>query len=133
MIPAAVFVEGRDQHVKRRWGICQTSGIAMMLIRVRKSVSVFYSVLTVLLLPLAALLTGCTTASQISTRPNILILFADDQRTDTVGAWGNPNIKTPNIDRLVKRGFSFRRNYCLGGNSGAVCLPSRAMLNRAKS
>ena len=105
----------------------------MMLIRVRKSVPVSYSVLTVLLLPLAALLTGCTTASQISIRPNILILFADDQRTDTVGAWGNPNINTPNIDGLVKRGFSFRRNYCLGGNSGAVCVPSRAMLNSGKS
>ena len=50
-------------------------------------------------------------------RPNILLLFADDQRADTVGAWGNSNIDTPNIDSLVKRGFSFKQNYCFGSNS----------------
>src|SRR5690349_6552216 len=61
-------------------------------------------------------------------RPNILFLFADDQRADTIGAWGNKHIRTPNIDRLVKRGVSFRNNYCFGANSGAVCVPSRAML-----
>jgi arylsulfatase A-like enzyme len=61
-------------------------------------------------------------------RPNILLLFADDQRADTIGAWGNKHIETPNLDRLIKRGFSFRNNYCFGANSGAVCVPSRAML-----
>ena len=61
-------------------------------------------------------------------RPNILFLFADDQRADTIAAHGNPNIKTPNLDRLVGGGFSFRANYCFGSNSGAVCIPSRAML-----
>ena len=60
--------------------------------------------------------------------PNILFLFADDQRADTIAAWGNPHIRTPNLDRLVRRGFSFRGNYCFGSNSGAVCVPSRAML-----
>jgi arylsulfatase A-like enzyme len=113
--------------------MCQTSGIAMMLNWVRKSMLVSCSVMSVLLLLLAAALTGCSSASETSARPNILILFADDQRSDTVGAWGNPNINTPNVDGLVKRGFSFRRNYCLGGNSGAVCVPSRAMLNSGKS
>ncbi|MFO0958110.1 MAG: sulfatase-like hydrolase/transferase [Isosphaeraceae bacterium] len=61
-------------------------------------------------------------------RPNILLLLADDQRADTIGAWGNPHIRTPNLDRLVRRGTSFRGNYCFGSNSGAVCVPSRAML-----
>jgi len=61
-------------------------------------------------------------------RPNILFLFADDQRADTIAAWGNRFIKTPNLDGLVKRGTSFRNNYCFGSNSGAVCVPSRAML-----
>lgn len=60
--------------------------------------------------------------------PNILFLFADDQRADTIGAWGNPHIRTPNLDRLAREGFSFRGNYCFGSNSGAVCVPSRAML-----
>ncbi len=61
-------------------------------------------------------------------RPNIVLLFADDQRADTIGAWGNPHIRTPHIDSLVKRGMSFRSNYTFGSNSGAVCIPSRAML-----
>jgi len=66
-------------------------------------------------------------------RPNILFLFADDQRADTIAAWGNPNIKTPNLDRLADAGFSFRGNYIFGGNSGAVCMPSRAMLMSGKT
>jgi arylsulfatase A-like enzyme len=61
-------------------------------------------------------------------KPNILFLFADDMRADTIAAHGNPHIKTPNLDGLVRRGFSFRGNYNFGGNSGAVCVPSRAML-----
>jgi arylsulfatase A-like enzyme len=65
---------------------------------------------------------------QEPSRPNILLLFADDQRADTIAAWGNPHIRTPNLDRLARRGTSFRGNYCFGSNSGAVCVPSRAML-----
>ena len=37
-------------------------------------------------------------------KPNILFLFADDQRADTIAALGNPVIKTPNLDRLAQRG-----------------------------
>lgn len=82
----------------------------------------------------AALVTACSsaTASETANRPNILFLFADDQRADTIGAWGNSHIHTPNIDALVRRGFSFKRNYCFGSNSGAVCVPSRAMLHTGK-
>jgi arylsulfatase A-like enzyme len=61
-------------------------------------------------------------------RPNILFLFADDMRADTIAAHGNPHIRTPHLDRLVQNGFSFRRAYVLGGDSGAVCVASRAML-----
>jgi len=61
-------------------------------------------------------------------RPNIILLFADDQRADTIGIHGNPHIRTPNLDRLATDGFSFRRNYCGGSFSGAVCVASRAML-----
>lgn len=60
--------------------------------------------------------------------PNILLLVADDQRFDTIGALGNPHIKTPHLDRLAREGFAFRNAYCLGSNSAAVCLPSRNML-----
>jgi arylsulfatase A-like enzyme len=70
----------------------------------------------------------CCAALGAAERPNILFLFADDQRADTIAAWGNRHIQTPNLDGLVKRGYSFRNNYCFGSNSGAVCVPSRAML-----
>jgi arylsulfatase A-like enzyme len=66
-------------------------------------------------------------------RPNFLFLFADDQRTDTIGAWGNPYIETPSLDRLADAGFSFRANYNLGGHHGAVCQPSRMMVNTGMS
>ncbi len=66
-------------------------------------------------------------------RPNILFLFADDQRVDTIGAWGNPGISTPNMDRLVRTGVSFRRAYCMGSAHGAVCAPSRAMLHTGRA
>jgi arylsulfatase A-like enzyme len=61
-------------------------------------------------------------------KPNILFLFADDMREDSIAALGNPDVKTPNIDTLVQRGFALRNAYCLGGNSPAVCTPSRNML-----
>ena len=61
-------------------------------------------------------------------RPNILIFLADDMRADAIAALGNPHIKTPNIDSLVRTGTNFNRCYIQGGNSGAVCIPSRAML-----
>jgi len=61
-------------------------------------------------------------------KTNILFLFTDDQRFDTIGALNNPAVHTPNMDRLVRRGISFTRAHIMGGTSGAVCMPSRAML-----
>lgn len=66
-------------------------------------------------------------------RPNILFLLADDHRPDAVGAFNNPHIQTPHIDSLVERGFRFSRNYCMGSMHGAVCQPSRAMLNSGRT
>lgn len=61
-------------------------------------------------------------------RPNVLFLFTDDQRVDTIGALGNRHAITPNLDKLVRSGLVFRNAYCLGANTGAVCTPSRNML-----
>lgn len=65
--------------------------------------------------------------------PNVLLLFADDQRADTIAALGNPVIKTPNLDRLVRRGVSFDRAYMQGALNAATCVPSRAMLLTGRS
>ncbi len=66
------------------------------------------------------------------TRPNIVLILTDDQRADTIRAWGNPHIHTPALDAIVARGTSFRRNYCLGSRGGAVCVPSRAMIHSGR-
>ncbi|MDD4872259.1 MAG: sulfatase-like hydrolase/transferase [Kiritimatiellae bacterium] len=66
-------------------------------------------------------------------KPNVLFILADDMRPDCIGALGNPNIKTPNLDNLVERGMSFTHAYCLGSNSGAVCMPSRTMILTGRS
>lgn len=66
-------------------------------------------------------------------KPNVLLIVADDQRWDTIAALGNPEIKTPNLDALVKRGFVFRNTYCMGSMVGAVCAPSRTMLMTGRS
>jgi arylsulfatase A-like enzyme len=66
-------------------------------------------------------------------KPNILFLFTDDQRADTVRALGNPHISTPNLDKLARSGLVFRNAYCLGGTMPAVCTPSRNMLLSGRS
>ena len=81
---------------------------------------------------LALLLTGLGQVLFAAERPNVLFIFADDQRADTIAALGNPIIKTPNLDRLVARGVAFDRAYMQGGNNGATCVPSRAMLLSAR-
>ena len=72
-------------------------------------------------------------AAEPGRRLNILLILADDQRWDTIGALGNPEIETPNFDRLVERGFHFTNAYCMGSMIGAVCLPSRTMLITGRS
>ena len=79
------------------------------------------------------MLLAVTASLSAASAPNIVFIFADDQRADTIAALGNPVIKTPNLDRLVKRGVAFNRAYMQGGNQGATCVPSRAMLLSGRS
>ena len=61
-------------------------------------------------------------------RPNIVFFFTDDQRFDTLNALGNPDVHTPTMDGWINAGTTFTRAHIMGGTSGAVCMPSRAML-----
>lgn len=61
-------------------------------------------------------------------RPNFLFLFSDDQTFRAMGMVGELEVKTPNLDRLAKRGTRFTHCFNQGGWSGAVCVPSRTML-----
>jgi arylsulfatase A-like enzyme len=64
-------------------------------------------------------------------RQAISCSFADDQRADTIAALGNPNIKTPNIDRLVTSVLVW--NQLLFQATWCRCVPSRAMLMSGKT
>lgn len=85
-----------------------------------------------LLAGLFAMLASFTGVLHAVARPNILFLFADDMRADSIAALGDGIVKTPNLDSLVRRGFVFNNAYCLGGNVPAVCTPSRNMLLSGK-
>lgn len=58
------------------------------------------------------------------TRPNIILITADQWRGDCLGATGHPTIKTPNIDALAADAVLFRNHY----SATAPCSPSRATL-----
>ncbi|MBM3786128.1 MAG: DUF4976 domain-containing protein [Acidobacteria bacterium] len=61
-------------------------------------------------------------------RPNVLVIYADDMSYRTIRALNNPEIRTPNLDKLVARGTAFTHAFIPGGLQAAVCVPSRAML-----
>ena len=57
-------------------------------------------------------------------KPNIILIFVDDQGYQDLGCFGSPNIKTPNIDALAAGGARFTDFY----SACSVCSPSRAAL-----
>ncbi len=56
-------------------------------------------------------------------RPNVLFLVVDDLRPE-LGCYGVDHVRSPNIDRLARRGVVFGRAYC----QQAICSPSRTSL-----
>ncbi len=62
--------------------------------------------------------------SQTSTRPNIIIMYADDLGFGDIGCYGASDIPTPNLDRLAADGLRFTEGYA----SAATCTPSRYSL-----
>jgi arylsulfatase A-like enzyme len=56
--------------------------------------------------------------------PNLLFVFTDEQRFDTMAAYGNMQIETPNLNRLADRCTTVDRAYV----SQPVCTPSRSTL-----
>ncbi len=57
-------------------------------------------------------------------RPNILIIHTDEHRIECLGAYGNPDVKTPHIDRLASDGVRYDNSFC----PFPVCTPSRYSL-----
>lgn len=80
----------------------------------------------VLILAIPTVLAQSTSTNSLA--KNIIILYSDDQSYRTIQALGNKEIKTPNLDKLVRSGMAFQQAHVMGGHQGAVCIPSRAML-----
>ena len=55
-------------------------------------------------------------------KPNILILMSDNQYASHLGCYGDKVVKTPNIDRMAKRGVRFANAFC----AAPSCTPARA-------
>jgi len=55
-------------------------------------------------------------------RPNVVLIMTDNQGAWTLGCYGNPDIRTPNLDRMAEEGVRFARAFC----NNAVCSPTRA-------
>lgn len=83
-----------------------------------------FSVFTATTWFLFALLFCTFHAAQGETRPNIVILFADDLGYGELGCQGNNEIPTPNIDSIAQHGVRFTDGYV----TEPVCSPSRAGL-----
>ena len=77
----------------------------------------------VILFVLAGQSTMCG-QNESTTKPNFIIIFADDMGYGDLGAYGHPSIKTPNLDRMAFEGQKWTNFY----SAASVCTPSRASI-----
>jgi arylsulfatase A-like enzyme len=70
---------------------------------------------------------GSATASE--PKPNILLLLSDDHSYPYLGCYGNPDVRTPHLDKLAGEGMRFDRMFV----SCPQCVPSRAALMSGRS
>jgi arylsulfatase A len=73
---------------------------------------------------LALIATKNATAEEREAKPNIIIIFTDDQGYGDLGCFGSKKIKTPHIDRMAEEGCKLT-SFLVGSS---VCSPSRAAL-----
>lgn len=82
------------------------------------------SILLRVILALVACGSLCSQFARGQNKPNVLFIAVDDLNDWTSYLGGHPQARTPNIDRLVKRGMSFTNSHCVA----PACNPSRAGL-----
>jgi arylsulfatase A-like enzyme len=54
--------------------------------------------------------------------PNVLVVMTDQQKATSLGLYGNPDVRTPALERLAARGSLYRHAFC----THPLCVPSRA-------
>jgi arylsulfatase A-like enzyme len=74
------------------------------------------------------LLNSCQFKQESGKRPNILFIMTDDHSYQTLSAYNDKLIKTPNLDRIADDGVIFMNSFV--GNS--ICAPSRATMLTGK-
>ena len=84
----------------------------------------FSCVLLLYLVCLTSVTLRSSEAAGTDTKPNFVIIFADDQGYGDLGCFGSTKIKTPHIDRIAEEGRRFT-NFMV---ASPVCTPSRAAL-----
>lgn len=67
--------------------------------------------------------------AQKSKKTNVLLILSDDHSVPYLGVYGNPDLKTPNIDRITKEGVRFDHAY----TSAPQCVSSRASIMTGRS
>ena len=73
----------------------------------------------------AHFVTACGGAgTAVAERPNILILMSDNHSSEHVGSYGDPVVRTPNIDQVAEQGVSFANAFA----SAPSCTPARASM-----
>lgn len=72
---------------------------------------------------------GAMGAGRENARPNILLILSDDHAVPHLGCYGDPNLKTPNLDTLAAEGMRFNRAY----TTAPQCAPSRASMMTGRS
>jgi arylsulfatase A len=75
------------------------------------------------LLGVTSLIATPVFAAAPAPKPNIIVIFTDDQGYGDLGCYGSPNIETPNIDRMATEGIRFTNFY-----AATFCGPSRAQI-----
>ncbi|WP_262494216.1 sulfatase-like hydrolase/transferase [Flavobacterium commune] len=83
-----------------------------------------------------SIITGCLTLitfsfysqesqnKQISAKPNVIFIYADDLGYGDLSCYGATKLKTPNLDKLANQGVRFTNAHC----TSATCTPSRYAL-----
>jgi len=69
----------------------------------------------------ASLLLLLTATARAADRPNVIFIIGDDISWNDIGCYGNPNARTPHIDRLARDGIHFTNAYL----TASSCSPSR--------
>ena len=65
-------------------------------------------------------------------KPNIILILADDMRASGMNFLEKEQVQTPYLDKLAEESTVFTNAHIMGGTSGAVSMPSRAMLMTGK-